>query len=129
MTNCCEASLTPSNENPLKHNNVLIILSLLNALFFGLHLTGDIDFGMEKGGREILVGVPILTVYLSEPSGSANGSPATSFAERRCSRHRSVTPIPLIASTIGLRPCPLSASAPSINSIADPDLSAIQSKQ
>ena len=48
----------------MKHNTVLIVLSLLNALFFGLHLTGDIVFGMEKGGREILVGVLILAVYL-----------------------------------------------------------------
>jgi hypothetical protein len=48
----------------LKHNTALIVLSLLNALFFGLHLTGDIVFGLETGGREILVGVLILAVYL-----------------------------------------------------------------
>jgi hypothetical protein len=48
----------------LKHNTALIVLSLLNALFFALHLTGDIVFGIEKGGREILVGVLILAVYL-----------------------------------------------------------------
>jgi len=48
----------------LKQSTVLIVLSLLNALFFGLHLTGDIVFGIEKGGREILVGVLILAVYL-----------------------------------------------------------------
>lgn len=48
----------------MKHNTVLIALSLLNALFFGLHLTGDIVFGIEAGGREILVGVLILAVYL-----------------------------------------------------------------
>ena len=48
----------------MKHTTVLIVLSLLNALFFGLHLTGDIVFGIEKGGREILVGVLILAVYL-----------------------------------------------------------------
>jgi hypothetical protein len=48
----------------LKNDTVLIVLSLLNALFFGLHLTGDIVFGIEKGGREILVGVLILAVYL-----------------------------------------------------------------
>ena len=48
----------------MKHNTVLIALSLLNALFFGLHLTGDIVFGIEEGGREILVGVLILAVYL-----------------------------------------------------------------
>lgn len=48
----------------MKHDTVLIVLSLLNALFFGLHLTGDIVFGMEKGGREILVGVLILAVYV-----------------------------------------------------------------
>jgi len=51
-------------ENPLKHNTVLVVLSLLNALFFALHLTGDIVFGIEQGGREILVGVLILAVYL-----------------------------------------------------------------
>lgn len=48
----------------MKLNTVLIGLSLLNALFFGLHLTGDIVFAIEKGGREILVGVLILSVYL-----------------------------------------------------------------
>jgi hypothetical protein len=48
----------------LKHNTALVVLSLLNAVFFGLHLTGDVIFGMEKGGREILVGVLILAVYL-----------------------------------------------------------------
>lgn len=48
----------------MQPNTVLIVLSLLNALFFGLHLTGDIVFGIEKGGREILVGVLILAVYL-----------------------------------------------------------------
>jgi hypothetical protein len=48
----------------MKHDTVLIVLSLLNAHFFGLHLTGDIVFGIEAGGREILVGVLILAVYL-----------------------------------------------------------------
>ena len=48
----------------MKHDTALIVLSLLNGLFFGLHLTGDIVFGIEKGGREILVGVLILAVYL-----------------------------------------------------------------
>ncbi len=48
----------------MKRDTVLIVLSLLNALFFGLHLTGDVVFGLEKGGREILVGVLILAVYL-----------------------------------------------------------------
>jgi hypothetical protein len=48
----------------LKHNSVLIVLSLLNALFFALHLTGDIVFGLETGGRDILVGVLILAVYV-----------------------------------------------------------------
>ncbi|HJU66046.1 MAG TPA: hypothetical protein VJ596_10225 [Gemmatimonadaceae bacterium] len=48
----------------MKHNTVLIVLSLLNALFFGLHLTGDIVFGIESGGRDILVGVLILAVYV-----------------------------------------------------------------
>jgi hypothetical protein len=55
---------TPNKENPLKHNTVLLVLSLLNALFFALHLTGDIVFGIETGGRDILVGVLILAVYL-----------------------------------------------------------------
>lgn len=54
----------PRKENPLKPNAVLIVLSILNALFFALHLTGDVVFGIEKGGREILVGVLILAVYL-----------------------------------------------------------------
>jgi hypothetical protein len=48
----------------LKNNTVLVVLSLLNGLFFALHLTGDVVFGIEKGGREILVGVLILAVYL-----------------------------------------------------------------
>jgi hypothetical protein len=48
----------------MKDTTVLVALSLLNALLFGLHLTGDIVFGIEKGGREILVGVLILAVYL-----------------------------------------------------------------
>src|SRR3970282_651853 len=64
LTTWGAASATPSKETPLKHNTVLIVLSLLNALFFGLHLTGDIVFGIEKGGREILVGVLILAIYL-----------------------------------------------------------------
>ena len=46
----------------MKRNTALIVLSVLNALFFGLHLTGDIVFGLERGGREILVGVLILAV-------------------------------------------------------------------
>ena len=48
----------------MKHNTALIVLSLLNALFFALHLTGDVVFGLEAGGRDILVGVLILAVYL-----------------------------------------------------------------
>lgn len=48
----------------MKHKTALTALSVLNALFFGLHLTGDIVFGLEQGGREILVGVLILAVYL-----------------------------------------------------------------
>ena len=48
----------------MKLNTALIVLSLLNATFFGLHLTGDIVFGIEEGGRDILVGVLILAVYL-----------------------------------------------------------------
>ena len=48
----------------MKRNTALIVLSLLNALFFALHLTGDIVFGIGRGGREILVGVLILSVYL-----------------------------------------------------------------
>jgi hypothetical protein len=57
----------------LRFSNVsLTILSLLNALFFALHLTGDIMFGLEKGGREILVGVLILAVYLYGAVGLPN---------------------------------------------------------
>ena len=48
----------------MKRTTVLIVLSLLNALFFALHLTGDIVFGIEEGGPDILVGVLILAVYL-----------------------------------------------------------------
>ena len=63
----------------MKHNTALIVLSVLNAFLFGLHLTGDIVFGIEEGGREILVGVLILAVYLYGASGSPNGWPATLF--------------------------------------------------
>jgi hypothetical protein len=48
----------------VKRNTVLIVLSLLNAVFFALHLTGDVAYGIETGGRDILVGVLILAVYL-----------------------------------------------------------------
>lgn len=48
----------------MKHNTVLIVLSLLKALFFGVHCTGDIVFGIENGEREILVGAVIVAVYL-----------------------------------------------------------------
>ena len=48
----------------MNRNTVLVVLSLLNALFFALHLTGDVVFGLETGGRDILVGVLILAVYL-----------------------------------------------------------------
>ena len=48
----------------MKRNTVLVAISLLNALFFALHLTGDVVYGIERGGREILVGVLILAVYL-----------------------------------------------------------------
>ena len=48
----------------MKRDTVLIVLSLLNPLWFALHLTGEVVFGLEKGGREILVGVLILAVYL-----------------------------------------------------------------
>jgi hypothetical protein len=48
----------------LKNNTALIVLSVLNAFLFGLHLTGDIVFGIEGGGRDILVGVLIFAVYL-----------------------------------------------------------------
>lgn len=48
----------------MKRDTVLIVLSLLNALFFVLHLTGDVVYGIETGGRDILVGVLILAVYL-----------------------------------------------------------------
>jgi hypothetical protein len=59
-----EVPRTSHEETSLKNDTALIVLSLLNALFFALHLTGDIVFGMEQGGREILVGVLILAVYL-----------------------------------------------------------------
>lgn len=55
----------------MKRNSVLIVLSLLNALFFALHLTGDVVFGLETGGRDILVGVLILAVYLYGAVGLA----------------------------------------------------------
>lgn len=56
--------MVTNKETPLKTTTALLVLSLLNALFFALHLTGDIVFGLERGGREILVGVLILAVYL-----------------------------------------------------------------
>ena len=48
----------------MKTNTALIVFSLLNCLLFGLHLTGDIVFGIDRGGRESLIGVLILAVYL-----------------------------------------------------------------
>lgn len=48
----------------MKNDTALTVLSLLSAFLFGVHLTGDIMFGLERGGREILVGVLILAVYL-----------------------------------------------------------------
>jgi hypothetical protein len=56
----------------MNRHAALIVLSLLNALFFALHLTGDIMFGMEKGGQEILVGVLIMAVYLYGTVGLPN---------------------------------------------------------
>lgn len=48
----------------MKRDTALTVLSVLNAFFFVLHLTGDVVFGLEAGGRDILVGVLILAVYL-----------------------------------------------------------------
>jgi hypothetical protein len=48
----------------MKHNVMLTIASLLSILFLTFHLTDDIIRGMEKGGAENLVAVPILVVWL-----------------------------------------------------------------
>jgi hypothetical protein len=55
---------TPIQELPVKQSTALTLFSLISALLFSLHLTGDVVFGIERGGPEIRVGVLIIAVYV-----------------------------------------------------------------
>ncbi len=48
----------------MKHNIALIIASLLAILLLTLHLVDDIVHGLESGGPENLVTLPVLAVWL-----------------------------------------------------------------
>ena len=48
----------------MRHNIALTVASLLSVLFVTLHMADDIVRGMENGGPENLVIVPILVVWL-----------------------------------------------------------------
>ena len=49
---------------PLKNNVTLIVMSLLTTLLFSIHVTDDIIRGMSQGGRENMIVVLIMVVYL-----------------------------------------------------------------
>ena len=48
----------------MKQNVALLVASLLAILFMTIHLADDIVRGMEKGGVENLLAVPILVTWL-----------------------------------------------------------------
>jgi len=48
----------------MKHNVLLIITSLLSILLMTIHLTDDINRGMDKGGPLTLIVLPILVAWL-----------------------------------------------------------------
>lgn len=48
----------------MKHNVTLIVTSLLSTLLFSIHVTDDIIRGMSQGGRENIIVVLIMVVYL-----------------------------------------------------------------
>jgi len=49
---------------PLKNNVILTVMSLLTILLFSIHVTDDIIRGMSQGGRENMIVVLIMVVYL-----------------------------------------------------------------
>jgi hypothetical protein len=50
--------------NPMKHNVMLTVTSLLSILFFTFHLADDIVRGFEKGGVSNLTALPIFVVWM-----------------------------------------------------------------
>src|SRR5262249_27631906 len=48
----------------MKHNAILVTVSLLSMLFMTFHLTDDIARWFEKGGLSNLAAVPIFVVWL-----------------------------------------------------------------
>lgn len=48
----------------MKHNVLLIVMSLLSTLLLSIHVTHDIVRGVDVWGRQSLVGVLILVVLL-----------------------------------------------------------------
>ena len=48
----------------MKHNVLLIVISLLSILLFSIHVTDDIVRGMDDWGPENILGVFILVVWL-----------------------------------------------------------------
>jgi len=47
----------------MKHNTILVTMSLLSILFMTFHVTDDIVRGFEKGGLSNLAAVPIFVVW------------------------------------------------------------------
>src|SRR5689334_3112014 len=48
----------------MKKDLLLVVVSVLSIIFMTIHLTGDIIFGMEKGGALNLIVLPILAIWL-----------------------------------------------------------------
>lgn len=49
----------------MKNDVVLTVTSLLSVLFFGLHLTSDIFFGIEQGNLQDYIGGTVISVVLA----------------------------------------------------------------
>lgn len=49
----------------MKNDVVLTVTSLLSVFLFGLHLTGDIFFGIEQGNLEDYIGGTVISVVLA----------------------------------------------------------------
>jgi hypothetical protein len=58
------AARRSDRANPMKHNLMLTITSLLSILFFTFHLADDIVRGYEKGGVSNLTALPIFVVWM-----------------------------------------------------------------
>src|SRR5947207_2774816 len=50
--------------NTMKPNIILTVTSLLSTLLFSIHVTDDIIRGMSEGGRENIIVILIMVVYL-----------------------------------------------------------------